>query len=77
MPRRPPIAFSIETLKSYGIVDSGDSEALGIGAMTEARWSDFLLFAKGAGIYPADLDIDEVYSLDFVNKKVGMEIKAE
>jgi len=71
------IAFSIETLKSYGIVDSGDSEELGIGAMTEARWASFLQFAKGAEIYPADLDIADVYSLDFVNKKVGMEMKGE
>ena len=71
------IAFSIETLKSYGIVDSGDSEALGIGAMTEDRWSDFLGFAKEAGIYPEDLDITAVYSLDFVNGKVGMEMKGD
>ena len=71
------IAFSIETLKSYGIVDSGDSEALGIGAMTEARWNDFLTFAKDAGIYPANLDISGVYTLDFVNKEVGMELKGQ
>ncbi|MGI9417962.1 MAG: ABC transporter substrate-binding protein [Geminicoccaceae bacterium] len=71
------IAFSIETLKSYGIVDSGDSEELGIGAMTEERWSEFLSFAKDTGIYPKDLDITATYSLDFVNKKIGMEMKAE
>ena len=69
------IAFSIETLKTYGIVDSGDSETLGIGAMTEERWSSFLQFAKDAEIYPADLDISDVYTLDFVNKKVGIEMK--
>ena len=71
------IAFSIETLKSYGIVDSGDSEELGIGAMTEARWNDFLAFAKDAGIYPPGLDISGVYSLEFVNKTVGMDMKGE
>ncbi|MEM7044766.1 MAG: ABC transporter substrate-binding protein [Pseudomonadota bacterium] len=71
------ITFSIETMKSYGIVDSGDSEELGIGAMTEQRWADFLQFAKDAGIYPADLDISAVYSLDFVNKKVGLDMKGE
>ena len=63
------IAFSIETLKSYGIVDSGDSETMGIGAMTEDRWSGFLQFAKDAGIYPDDLDIGATYSLDFVNQE--------
>jgi NitT/TauT family transport system substrate-binding protein len=69
------IAFAIETMKAYGIVDSGDSETLGIGAMTEERWNDFLAFAKEAGIYPEDLDIADVYTTAFVNGKVGMERK--
>ncbi len=71
------IAFSMETLRSYGIVDSGDSETLGIGAMTEERWTDFFDFAKEAGLYPADLDISDVYTLDFVNRKVGIDVKDE
>jgi len=71
------IAFSIETLKSYGIVDSGESEAMGIGAMTEARWTGFFDFARDAGLYPEDLDIESVYTLDFVNKKVGMTAKSD
>ncbi len=71
------IAFSIETLKAYGIVDSGKSETLGIGAMTDQRWNDFLAFAKGAGVYADDLDITGAYTLDFVNKKVGMELKTD
>jgi len=71
------IAFSIDTLKSYGIVDSGDSETLGIGAMSAARWADFLQFAKEAEIYPADLDISEAHTLDFVNNKFGMDMKGE
>ncbi len=35
------IAFSIEALKKYAIVDSRDALQLGIGAMTDARWKDF------------------------------------
>jgi NitT/TauT family transport system substrate-binding protein len=69
------IAFAIETMKAYGIVDSGDSETLGIGAMTDQRWNDFLAFAKDAGIYPPDLDISAVYTTAFINHKVGMERK--
>ena len=71
------IAFSIEAMKSYGIVDSGDSETLGIGAMTDERWQRFLAFAKQAEIYPDDLDISAVYSLEFVNNKVGLDMKGE
>jgi NitT/TauT family transport system substrate-binding protein len=69
------IAYSIETLKTFGIVDSGDSETMGIGAMTEERWRDFFQFAKDAGLYSEELDIADVYTLDFVNKKVGMNSK--
>ena len=47
------IAFSIEAMKKYGIVDSGDALTLGIGAMTKARWKSFfdtavVLSATGA-----------------------------
>ena len=35
------IAFSIEKMKEFGIVDSGDTEKLGIGAMTDERIKSF------------------------------------
>ena len=35
------IAFSIAQMKKFGIVDSGDTEKLGIGAMTDARMQSF------------------------------------
>jgi NitT/TauT family transport system substrate-binding protein len=69
------IAYSIEKLKEYGIVDSREAEQLGIGAMTEERWRDFFQFAAGAGLYSADLDLSKAYTLQFVNKKVGMDLK--
>jgi len=66
------IAFSINALNEYGIVDSGDSKSVGIGAMSDERWSSFFKFAADAGLYPADLDYKAGYTLQFVNKKVGM-----
>ena len=36
------IAFSIEQMKEFGIVDSGDTEKLGIGAMTDERIAELL-----------------------------------
>jgi NitT/TauT family transport system substrate-binding protein len=69
------IAYSIEKLKEYGVVDSGEAEALGIGAMTDERWQSFFDFAAKAGLYPADLDLSKAYTLQFVNQKVGMELK--
>lgn len=34
-------AFSIDTMKSAGIVDSGDTETFGVGAMTDEKIADF------------------------------------
>jgi NitT/TauT family transport system substrate-binding protein len=66
------IAYGIAALKKYGVVDSGDAKALGIGAMTDARWKEFLATMAGIGLYPRDLDLTKAYTLAFVNRKVGM-----
>jgi NitT/TauT family transport system substrate-binding protein len=62
------LAYSLEKMKEYGIVISGDAETLGIGAMTEERWSDFFNAMVDAGIYDADLDYTQAFTLDFVNR---------
>ena len=69
------IAYSIAKLKEHGIVDAREAKELGIGAMTDERWHDFFQFAADAGLYPADLDLSKAYTLQFVNRKVGMELK--
>ncbi len=66
------LAYGIGKMKEYGIVDSGDAKTTGIGAMTEARWRDFLATMAKAGLYPADTDVQKAFTLQFVNKKVGM-----
>ena len=67
------LAYGIAKIKEYGIVDSGDAKTDGIGAMTEARWRDFFETMAKAGVYPADLDFRKAFTLQFVNKKVGMD----
>ncbi|MBC7739754.1 MAG: ABC transporter substrate-binding protein [Candidatus Saccharibacteria bacterium] len=69
------IAFSIATMKSAGIVDSGDTETLGIGAMTDARLADFYAKMVKAGVIEDGIDIKQSYTLDFINQKVGMDLK--
>ena len=66
------LAYGIAKIKEYGIVDSGDAKKYGIGAMTEARWRDFFETMSRAGVYRKDLDFRKAYTLQFVNKKVGM-----
>jgi NitT/TauT family transport system substrate-binding protein len=66
------LAYGIAKIKEYGIVDSGDTKTNGIGAMTEARWRDFFDTMSNAGVYPKALDFRKAFTLQFVDKKVGM-----
>jgi NitT/TauT family transport system substrate-binding protein len=68
------IAFSIGKLKEYGVVDSGDTLKLGIGAMTDARMKDFFDRMVKAGVIKADVDYKKSYTLQFVDKGVGLEL---
>ena len=66
------LAYGVAKIKEYGIVDSGDAKTKRIGAMTEERWRDFFDAMANAGVYPKGLDFHKAYTLQFVNKKVGM-----
>jgi NitT/TauT family transport system substrate-binding protein len=48
---------------------------MGIGAMTDARMEDFYAKMVKAGVVEDGLDIKQTYTLDFVNKGVGLDIK--
>ena len=66
------IAYAIQVMNSNGIVMSGDALTLGCGAMTDARWQSFYEGMRDVGLYPAGMDFKRAYSLDFVNKRVGL-----
>ena len=69
------IAFSIAKMKEYGIVDSGDSLKAGIGAMTDARMKSFFDKMVKAGVVDAKVDYKKSYTLQFVNKGVGVDLR--
>ncbi len=69
------IAFSIAELKRYGVVDSGDTLTLGIGAMTDARWKDFFDKMVEVGMVEATTDYKRSYTLQFVDKGVGLDLR--
>lgn len=71
------IAYSIETLKEYGIVDSGDSEILGIGAMTDEKVMDFYTRMVASGVVEDGLDISKSYTLDYANSGASLDIKRQ
>ncbi len=69
------IAFGIEKMKESGIVDSGDTETMGIGVMTEARVKDFFDKMVDAGVVNADVDWKASFTTAFVGKGVGLDLK--
>jgi NitT/TauT family transport system substrate-binding protein len=69
------IAYSITKMKEYGIVDSGDTATLGIGAMTDARMKNFYDKMVRAGVVKPSVALDKSYTLQFVNKKVGLDLR--
>ncbi|HZL39287.1 MAG TPA: ABC transporter substrate-binding protein [Pseudolabrys sp.] len=69
------LVYSIAKMKDYGIVDSGDSIKLGIGAMTDARMKSFFDKMVRAGVVKAGLDVKRAYTLQFVNKGVGVGLR--
>ena len=69
------LAYSIAKMKEYGIVDSGDSLKLGIGAMTDVRWKSFFEKMMRAGVVKAGTDYKRAYTLQFINKKVGLDLR--
>ena len=57
-----------EKMRAYGLVDSGDAAAHGLGAMTDARWADFFAVASAQNVYPKTLDYRSAYTLRFAGK---------
>jgi NitT/TauT family transport system substrate-binding protein len=69
------LAYSVAKMKEYGIVDSGDAATLGVGAMTDARMKDFFDKMVRSGVTKANLDYRKSYTLQFVGKKVGLDLR--
>ncbi|MGJ4880818.1 MULTISPECIES: ABC transporter substrate-binding protein [unclassified Bradyrhizobium] len=69
------LAYSVAKMKEYGIVDSGDSVEKGIGAMTEERIASFFDKMVRAGVVKSTIDYRKSYTLRFVNKSVGIDLR--
>jgi NitT/TauT family transport system substrate-binding protein len=66
----------VAKLKELGIVDSGDARDRGIGAIDPARVKDFYDKMVKAGLFKAgEVDLSRVYTTEFVNKGVGVELR--
>jgi NitT/TauT family transport system substrate-binding protein len=71
------LAYSAAEMKQYGIVDSGDTLTLGVGAMTDARMKGFFDEMVRAGVVKPSVDYRKAYTLQFVGKKVGLNLRPQ
>src|SRR6476661_1480381 len=69
------LAYSVNKMKEYGIVDSGDSLRDGIGAMSDARVASFFDKMARAGVVRPGVDFRKAYTLRFVNKGTGLDLR--
>jgi NitT/TauT family transport system substrate-binding protein len=62
------IAQAITQMKTRGMVQGADAAALGIGAMTTARWNTFFDLMKANKVYDDKVVVTKAYTTQFVNK---------
>jgi len=70
------IAFSIQQMKAFGIVESGDALTLGVGALNRARIARFYSDMAATGVVASGLDLSRGFDESFVNKGLGLEQRA-
>ncbi len=69
---------SVQLMKDLGVVDSGDSLTLGIGAMKPERVKDFFDKMVRAGLYkPGEVDLAKVMTTQFVNRGTGLALEKQ
>ncbi len=69
------LSYSIAKMKEYGIVDSGDALKDGIGAMNDERITSFFQKMVRAGVVHPDVDYRKSYTLRFINRGVGLDLR--
>ncbi|MBN8970675.1 MAG: ABC transporter substrate-binding protein [Rhizobiales bacterium] len=69
------LAYSVKAMRDHGIVDSGNAVKDGIGAMSDARMASFFDKMVRAGVVRRDIDYREAYTLRFINKGVGLDLR--
>jgi NitT/TauT family transport system substrate-binding protein len=69
------IEFTIATMKSFGLIDSGIAAEKGIGCTTIDIVNSFYEKMADAGVVKPGLDVSNAVTTEFVCKGVGMDLK--
>lgn len=62
------IAYSIATMKKYGVVDNEETKRNTIGMMTDKKWKHFFEESVKISLYSKNLDYTKAYNTRFINK---------
>jgi NitT/TauT family transport system substrate-binding protein len=60
------LAQSLDKMKRYEMIISGDGLTFGLGSMTDKRWKLFYDTMRANGLYPPGLAYDKAFDLRFV-----------
>lgn len=55
-------------MSAFSLVEGGDTDTYGVGAMTDKRWSEFFDGCVKQGLYPADLPFRQGFTLGLVDR---------
>jgi NitT/TauT family transport system substrate-binding protein len=69
------LAYSIAKMKEYGIVDSGDAGCPRRGCHDRRSYEKLLRQDGARGVVKPSTALDKAYTLQFVNKKVGLDLR--
>lgn len=69
------IAFTIDKMKSYGLIDSGAAETGGIGCLSMDQVKSFFDKMVDAGVVDGKIDYTKVVNDQFACKMVGADLK--
>ncbi len=69
------IAFTINAMKEYGLLESGIALEKGIGCFDDAQVASFYDKMVKAGVLQPGLDVSTLYTNEFVCKGVGMDLR--
>jgi NitT/TauT family transport system substrate-binding protein len=73
--RQEALSFGRAALMENDILEANEAKRDGIGAMSPARWAALVAPVVRIGRYPAALNVERAYSLDYVNHQAGMALK--
>jgi NitT/TauT family transport system substrate-binding protein len=60
------IAYGVDRIRAYGLVDGGDARTQGLLMMTDARWQATVDFHRSAGLAKGGVDYARAWTLDLV-----------